>query len=575
MHHADAGGGGSPKHRTNGRISPSIAPSSCDFNTAYLNVSSSSRAQHHCAPCPLGANCDGHITWSGVRAKFGWYRFHARQQRRPHQSNAAEFPPPCLADPERSATAPSCAFVPCIFPAACLGAANSDLAGRFFEYEYDDDGVLVDAAGTDVALVTTHNESCDIAKGYANNCTDTLGNPSRCRLCATCSIGYKRVGGSAECKKCPPPATNRALLGVGFAVCIAAIIFVIYTTIRAELLKGSGSSRSAVKKILLNFVSMVSLAGGLPLNWPAAIQDIFSFFDIVSSAGGNLLIPDCELTSMKTADAYYVKQIVYACFIPFIVLLCSLSWVAIYRCCRRDQADLTSKSIVASWTHAKNATVMTIVLLLFLIYPYMVQLCLSILKCPFVADKMYLAADLQEPCFEGRHLIYLLVVSTPQLVVYIVGLPLIATLIILRAGTHRLRSSHEMQMRYGLLYMGFRAGREWWYVRRREGSTSWLFSFCDHLRIELAVFVVVIVVAVVVAAAVAVVPPRVKPPAIGRRNHPNSRQTTSDTHNNNNNNNNKNPHAGSLSLFLGKWPWWCSPRLAWPCAACPFKPVCL
>merc|ERR1711871_905600 len=29
-----------------------------------------------CDSCPVGASCEGHVLWSGVKAKFGWYRTH-------------------------------------------------------------------------------------------------------------------------------------------------------------------------------------------------------------------------------------------------------------------------------------------------------------------------------------------------------------------------------------------------------------------------------------------------------------------------------------------------------------------
>jgi hypothetical protein len=115
----------------------------------------------------------------------------------------------------------------------------------------------------------------------------------------------------------------------------------------------------------------------------------------------------------------------------------------------------------------KNYTILSIVLMVFLCYPMLVKLTLSMLKCPIIGQDpetkqhlAYLMADLQEPCFKGRHLENVLSLTIPQLLLYVIGLPLLATLIILR-NKHRLHEK-EFYTRYGLLYMGYREGREWW-----------------------------------------------------------------------------------------------------------------
>jgi hypothetical protein len=71
-------------------------------------------------------------------------------------------------------------------------------------------------------------------------------------------------------------------------------------------------------------------------------------------------------------------------------------------------------------------------------------------------------ADLEEPCFTGRHTTYLLVLTFPQLILYVFGLPIIAGIILLREPKRRLWHSFSFRMRYGLLFMGYRKDRYWW-----------------------------------------------------------------------------------------------------------------
>ena len=262
---------------------------------------------------------------------------------------------------------------------------------------------------------------------------------------------YKRTGGGTKCKLCPDPTTNKILLGVGFIVMIIGSAVMVYLEITSET--SPDETSDALKKIIVNFLQMVSLAGGLPLQWPETMELMFQSFSTLSSAGTTLMIPDCELTYMRTADAFYIKQIAYTFSVPIIVSLCIFVWSMIFCCCQR-RFELKINKI-------KDYTILSIVLMLFLCFPMLVRLSLSMLKCPAVGGfKMYLMADLQEQCFTGRHAAYISLLTVPQLCLYVLGLPLLASFIIFRNKKHL----HEKKFytRYGLLYMGYRKNREWW-----------------------------------------------------------------------------------------------------------------
>ena len=305
----------------------------------------------------------------------------------------------------------------------------------------------------DPATNISLNEECDEEGGYANWCVDANNEKIRCRLCGTCltsgTIRWKRSGSGTRCKRCPSQEINRLLLGVGFLVMVVGSAAMVYMEITSET--SSDETSDAVKKILINFLQMISLASGLPLQWPAEIETMFQGFVTLSSAGSNLMIPDCELTDMKTSDAFYMKQIGFT-FLPMcVVVVCVLSWSLIWCCCAR-RCRLKLPKI-------QDYTILSIVLMLFLSYSMLVRLCFSMFKCPFVGGVPYLMADLQEPCYTGRHLAYIGYVTVPQLILYVFGLPLMATMKILRNRNHL--HKRQFYVRYGLLYMGYRDGRKY------------------------------------------------------------------------------------------------------------------
>lgn len=222
----------------------------------------------------------------------------------------------------------------------------------------------------------------------------------------------------------------------------------------------------AVKKIILNYLQLISLARGLPLEWPDAIDVMFNSFGTLSSAGSNLLIPDCELSDMRTADAFFYKQIFYTFVVPFIFLICIFVWgvLANCRCCSKAFAK---KHLSPRMT--KNYCILSIVLLLFLSYPMLARLSFSMLNCSIVGNgRAYLMADLEEPCFEGRHKSYFLLLTIPQLILWVTGLPL-AAFTVLHLNKHHLEHTNTVggvnfRIRYGLLYMGYDSKRRWWEI---------------------------------------------------------------------------------------------------------------
>jgi hypothetical protein len=415
----------------------------CDYTTQYLNNSDINPKNHTCAPCPLGGHCEGNVAWNKIEAKFGWWRLEAAVNR--------TQPPACLGKPEHlNITEPPCAFSKCLFPLACHGAANP--------------GKFTDDVGEDPAThkkVSNLTEECDEENGYANWCTDDKGNKVRCRLCGTCHTSetkrFKRTGGGTRCKECPAQQLNRILLGVGFFVMVVGSAIMVYMEITSETSKDETSD--AIKKLLLNFLQMISLASGLPLEWPFEIEVMFDGFNTLSSAGSNLMIPDCELTNMKTSDAFYAKQVAFTFLVPGIIMTCIVSWSIIWCCCARKKLKSTKQRCI-KWKTLKDYTILSIVLMLFLCYSMLVRLSFSNLKCPKVDGKWYLMADLQEPCYTGRHIGFVWLLTVPQILLYVIGLPTAATILVWRNKRYLLHK--RFFTRYGLLYMGYREGREWW-----------------------------------------------------------------------------------------------------------------
>jgi hypothetical protein len=235
-------------------------------------------------------------------------------------------------------------------------------------------------------------------------------------------------------------------------------------------------------------VQMLSLAGGLPLKWTPEIESMFQTMATISSAGTSLLIPDCELSHLRTSDVFFMKQLAFTFAIPTIIISVLLTWGTIRLICRCQRC----KNIKAR--DHKNYTILSIVLMLFLCYPTLVEMTLTMLKCVQVGEKRYLMASLEEACFEGRHATYTLFLTIPQLLLVVIGLPVLAGSIIVRNGKKFNR--YDFRMRYGLLYLGYREKRAWWeiVIAFRKVAIVMIATFGAMVGVDLQAFLALFVI---------------------------------------------------------------------------------
>lgn len=167
-----------------------------------------------CESCPLGASCVGPITFSDIKAKFGWSR--------------------C---PNLNLT-----FELCVFGAACNGAPNPRLAEKF---------QISDSDSTDPALLN-QNESCSAA--YLNNSF----------LCAACAESFSHSGIGTKCDKCPSTSNNNLIAIFGGISGIIFIIIFIRLTLSGE---GRIDPAAGAQSIGLSYIQITSLMSTFPIEW--------------------------------------------------------------------------------------------------------------------------------------------------------------------------------------------------------------------------------------------------------------------------------------------------------------------
>ena len=103
----------------------------------------------------------------------------------------------------------------------------------------------------------------------------------------------------------------------------------------------------------------------------------------------------------------------------------------------------------------------TVVFLLYLLFPTMCTAALTLLVSKTVNGQPFLQADLQEPFLQGQHLLYVFMLTIPQLCL-VVGLPGVGFWIVRRHAKAVELHRPEVQFRYGILYSGYNYRRWGW-----------------------------------------------------------------------------------------------------------------
>ena len=104
-------------------------------------------------------------------------------------------------------------------------------------------------------------------------------------------------------------------------------------------------------------------------------------------------------------------------------------------------------------------------MVVYLIFPTLCSQAFQIFDCKTIAGVQYLAVDLEHRCFTGDHLAAVLTLGVGQLVVFVIGLPLLVLLFLRR---NRVKEGglkrHVVHMRYGLFFSAYHEDTYFWEI---------------------------------------------------------------------------------------------------------------
>jgi hypothetical protein len=296
--------------------------------------------------------------------------------------------------------------------------------------------------GVNNLLKSRHPEAATSSLHHNMTCNTSLGFRNTSRLCHTCATTFKRQG-TNRCAECPKnQGDNWGLMLLGFFLLICVLAFLVGDAINDA---GKQTLSASIQKILLNYLQVVTLFNAFPLRWPAELEFLFEAQGAISTVGEHLVNPDCITTSSSAAELYYSKQQFFAAM-P--ILIAAVSFGIWYLYGRLKQKSFFDKRKDRKETTTKDKFVVTVTTVLYLLYPTLCKNTFGLFDCKTIGAQAYLKIDLEEKCYQGRHQTMMLLLGVGQLVVYVVGLPLIV-LVFLRRNRESL-NTYVSHARYGL-----------------------------------------------------------------------------------------------------------------------------
>ena len=377
----------------------------------YLDDTSSERQKWACRDCLEGADCAGAVSKSKLNNLFGWW----------------EIP-----ENERDGRQ----FAECMYPPACQGAYNPSLAKRFLDEE-----------GGDLALK---------GENFSHYCSVTFGFKNVSRLCHACANNYRRAGQN-QCAKCPTESQNWALIFLGVVVIVCVISYIANVLIHGEGGDVEELSQS-LKKIMLNYFQLLSLARAFPLRWNGAFISLFDMLGAMSTIGDHLVSLDCVNRTTSGAEIFFSKLILW------MLLPLGITWVVFiffYTKSWCHGKDFFAKRLQGEATY-KDRSIVAANVALYLIYPSLCTNAFSIFSCKKIGIYEYLLIDLDQQCYVGKHLVMVFAVGLPQLLIYTLGLPVLVLMFLLR-NKNKLAKKATLT-RWGLYYRSYRRERFYWEI---------------------------------------------------------------------------------------------------------------
>eukprot|EP00898_Chlorokybus_atmophyticus_P002166 jgi/Chlat1/2950/Chrsp2S04680 len=291
--------------------------------------------------------------------------------------------------------------------------------------------------------------------------------------------GWESSGGTSnfQCKKCSSKVVN-ALAYTGITlITFVAIVLITRAALTTELDDTPdehgriplGQAVQAMCKVIVTYIQVTSIAFGVSFNFPGFVNTAVTVLSSTSSLGSGIISSYCLMNNSGTLNKYYQLVLIYA-LLPIAGILAPAGiwllvyWFAKFRFRHRANPPELRKYI--------RGFVVTFMVVEFFLWPAVTQQLISLFACrkidslgvPYDANERavgtYWDQYINDKCYTGTHLTMVLAVGIPGIILFGLGLPIGAYLMLWQRRM-KLESEHTVKY-YGFLYTGYKRSAFFW-----------------------------------------------------------------------------------------------------------------
>ena len=223
------------------------------------------------------------------------------------------------------------------------------------------------------------------------------------------------------------------------------LVFVlIVLLILLNLKKRKESNMSTLMRIMTNYLHMLTATASFNIGYPTYLVSFYEpglyFGDTDALVSIDCFIEDEQLNLFGSSHSYLKAAIAMITPLVLITILAAYWTIA---------------AVLGKTDRGRNNFILSSVVVLYLLHPSLTASCLGLFNCMELDNgQMWLLKDLQVRCWTRSHLSYALVIGTPMLIFWVIGLPVVGFVLIYRHKNHL--QNDEVLAKYRMLYQGLR-----------------------------------------------------------------------------------------------------------------------
>ena len=228
-------------------------------------------------------------------------------------------------------------------------------------------------------------------------------------------------------------------------------------TSTARVILSSGSSKSIVMKLIVNYMQVITIVGNFKIQWSSSVKSMFGVTNILSS-GGNLESAGFSLSGGLKCLLYSnnfplpMNELMMALLLFIVTTIVIVTFWFSYYLCRTNKSDGQGVSSIRT-----EAITVSLLVMAYNSYPKFIRGFFQLFSCTYFPGEMNkprLVGSLDTICYGSDHFWWFLILGLPVLVVIVIGFPATG-LWKLRREDHRGNlNSQKILSTVGFLYDG-------------------------------------------------------------------------------------------------------------------------